>query len=231
MVIGMPAPTVDAARTVLLVEDDEDVRDIIAEILTNQGFTVTTADDGQEALDLLRRGGRLPDVLLVDLMMPVLDGPALIEAAMTSVPDFASVPIIVITAAGNRARERVPMEVVRALLHKPFELDDLVATMNAAMETSEVRRPGPKLQRSLLRYLSRRGDEIGRLREALLGDELAEVEGIARRLMMTGRGFGFAALVAAGEKLAHAASMRDKAAAERGIRELADVILSLQISS
>jgi hypothetical protein len=150
---------------------------------------------------------------------------------MTSVPDFARVPIIVITAAGARASARVPMDLVRALLHKPFELDDLVATMNAAMAPVELDRREPRLHRSLLRYLSRRGDEIARLREALLGDEFTEVEIIARRLMMTGRGFGFAALVAAGEKLANAASMRDRQGAERGIRELADVILSLQIAS
>jgi CheY-like chemotaxis protein len=223
---------VDASRTVLLVEDDDDVRDIIAEILQNQGFTVTTADDGKEGLEILRSSPRLPDVLLVDLMMPVLDGPGLIEAAMTSVPDFAKVPIIVITAAGSRAAgAQVPMELVRALLHKPFDLDDLVATMNLAMASDELSRQGPKLHRSLLRYLSRRGDEIARLREALLADEFGEVEAIARRLMMTGRGFGFVALVAAGEKLAHAASMRDRPMAERGIHELADVILGLQISS
>lgn len=117
-------PLEEAARAqcILLVEDDDDIRDTIAELLEDEGYQVTTARNGAEALSRLRRGDR-PAVVLTDLMMPVMTGWELV-AQMRADRELASIPIIVTSAASDRAppaSDRV--------LSKPLNLDDLVTSV------------------------------------------------------------------------------------------------------
>jgi CheY-like chemotaxis protein len=110
---------------VLIVEDDPDTRDMLAHFLELSGFEVEKAANGHEALNALR-GGDNASVILLDLMMPVMDGWEF-RAAQRLDPTLSAIPVIVVTAAGPR--ERVPPIDADAWLPKPVDLDRLLDTL------------------------------------------------------------------------------------------------------
>lgn len=87
-------------HTVLVVEDDADVRNALAELLTAEGYEVAVTSDGAEALSTLRAGLR-PSVILLDLMMPNVDGWDFRRAQLED-PALAAVPVVLLTASGFR---------------------------------------------------------------------------------------------------------------------------------
>jgi len=103
---------------VLVVEDEADIRDAVVAFLEYQGFAVYEADNGQVALDALKRIPQ-PALVLADLMMPVMDGPSLI-AALREDDRFATLPVVIVSAASHVTE----MEGYRRL-KKPIDLDDL----------------------------------------------------------------------------------------------------------
>jgi DNA-binding response OmpR family regulator len=108
---------------VLIVEDDEDIRADLAAILRVKGFHVRGAANGADALKLLRAEHELPCLILLDLMMPVMNGWEM-HAALRQDPRFNQVPIAVVSGAGNldsRTAELNPA----AVLTKPFELTQI----------------------------------------------------------------------------------------------------------
>jgi CheY-like chemotaxis protein len=115
---------VSDARLVMLVEDDHDVREAIAEALGDAGFTVIEAENGADALTRLRVAERLPRVILLDLMMPVMDGRQFREVQRGD-PRLAGIPIIVLSAHGN-ARDRASEMGIAEFLPKPIRLDVLL---------------------------------------------------------------------------------------------------------
>jgi two-component system chemotaxis response regulator CheY len=88
-------------HTILVVEDDTEIRELVAEVLGAEGYAVVQAANGQEALDYLRTKGPKPCVILLDLMMPVLSGPELIEI-MAEDRKLASLPVVVVSAIAGR---------------------------------------------------------------------------------------------------------------------------------
>ena len=115
--------------TVLLVEDVEDNRELARLLLESAGHTVWEAHNGQEALD--RMSGPLPDVILMDLSLPILDGWA-VTRQMRQDARFASVPIIALTAhamAGDR--ERVMDSGFDGYLPKPIDVVQFVDQIRA----------------------------------------------------------------------------------------------------
>lgn len=114
------------APSVLVVDDDDDVRELSAALLERAGFRVATAIDGLDALDVLDRIAR-PDVIMVDLMMPRMDGWELI-AALRAQPSRASIPVIAVSAAYDPRRRCLGGARV---LQKPFCADQLVAAVAA----------------------------------------------------------------------------------------------------
>jgi CheY-like chemotaxis protein len=106
----------------MIVEDDFDVRELFADSLAEAGYVVETASNGQEALDLLRAGVPTPGVILLDLMMPVMDGWQLRDE-LAADPALAGIPVVMMTASRNTG-------VLRGeLLLKPFSLDALLAAV------------------------------------------------------------------------------------------------------
>ena len=106
---------------VLIVEDDEDLREMMAQMLTIEGFTTATAANGREALDYLH-STRKPHVILLDLMMPVMDGWEF-RRQQKADPQIAPVPVIVLSALDQRRAAPVEAE---AFLNKPLDFDRLL---------------------------------------------------------------------------------------------------------
>lgn len=106
-------------HTVLIVEDEEDLREMMREALELNGYSVVTAREGVDALDKLRQIEH-PCLILLDLLMPGMNGWDFFEAVRLR-PELASVPVIVHSSAPGRA----PHGVTR-ILQKPLGLERLV---------------------------------------------------------------------------------------------------------
>jgi len=109
-------------RRVLVIDDELGIRSVLAEALVEEGWEVQSARDGREALRVLRAWR--PDVILLDLMMPVMDGWAF-RKAQRGLPDgLSDVPLIVLSAAREVAAHGVALGAAVAL-SKPFDLDEV----------------------------------------------------------------------------------------------------------
>ena len=109
---------------VLVVEDDADLREMMAQILTLEGFEAETATDGADALTQLQAPGRYPDVILLDMMMPRMDGWEFCREQRRD-PALAHIPVVVLSAA---PREWLQISAA-AVLSKPFDYDRLLAAI------------------------------------------------------------------------------------------------------
>src|SRR5512139_516436 len=107
--------------TVLVVDDERDIREVVAEVLEGEGYEVLGARDGAEALGKLR--AHHPALVLLDLMMPGMDGWEFC-AARKREPDLCAIPVIVISALG-----KVSGLDAAAFLQKPFAIDALVSAV------------------------------------------------------------------------------------------------------
>lgn len=106
---------------VMIIDDDDAIRDLIELALTDEGFVVQSAANGAEALQLLEH--EQPEVILLDTRMPVMDGPAFVEAYRQRPKPHA--PIVVLTAA-SEAAELMQQMTPDAYLAKPFDLHALI---------------------------------------------------------------------------------------------------------
>jgi CheY-like chemotaxis protein len=104
-------------ESVLIVDDDAAIRDALTTLLKDEGYYVATASNGVEALDTLRRGLR-PCAILLDLMMPVMDGWDF-RAVQRQDPVLSQIPVIVVTAAGFRTDTIVDQFGAVECVHKP----------------------------------------------------------------------------------------------------------------
>ena len=119
---------------ILVVDDEEPLRTLVARGLTMDGHTCMTASDGAEALDMLiAEQGRF-DLLLTDIRMPLMDGIALALAAKQAFPDL---PIVLMTGyAEQRERARSLDAIVSEVMTKPFTIAELRATVMNVIERS-----------------------------------------------------------------------------------------------
>jgi CheY-like chemotaxis protein len=109
-------------RKVLVVDDDPFIRTLLVAWLQEAGYSVVTAEDGQQALEQIRR--ERPDVLLLDLMMPKLDGYS-VARVIRYHEDTRHLPIIVLSA-DVRAPQKLNGIRVDGFLSKPFDLDEVL---------------------------------------------------------------------------------------------------------
>lgn len=117
--------------SVLIVDDDEDVREMMTVLLTAEGLTACTAANGRDALDQIASGLR-PNVILLDLMMPVMDGRRFLAECRRH-PAWAKIPVIVLSAASDRMPPPVQAD---AVFQKPLDFSRL---LNAVQQYSNPR--------------------------------------------------------------------------------------------
>ena len=109
------------SATVLIVEDDNDTREMLGRFLELEGYKVETAENGKRALERLGSGVGAC-VILLDLMMPVMDGWQFRQAQIRDA-SLADIPVIVVSAAGRERLEKIQAD---AYLSKPVDLDELL---------------------------------------------------------------------------------------------------------
>ncbi|MGI5865828.1 MAG: response regulator [Myxococcales bacterium] len=121
---------------VLIVEDDYDIREVLTEVLQDEGYEVSGAANGREALDLLHRliaAGRSQDegnndvgprLILLDLMMPVMSGWQFV-AEQRQTPEIKDIPVVVVSADGNLQQKATSLG-ASGYLRKPIEIDALL---------------------------------------------------------------------------------------------------------
>ncbi len=124
--------TFSGKKTVLLVEDEEPLRQVLRELLERDGFTVVEASDGVQALDEVDRSA--PDVVVLDLNLPRLDGYGVLNH-LRARPSTAKLPVIVLTAKGDEENEvRVFETGANDFLAKPFRPRALSARLRALLK-------------------------------------------------------------------------------------------------
>jgi DNA-binding response OmpR family regulator len=132
-----PSPT--ATARILLVEDDRDIRESIAEVLHEEGYRVSLARTGADALEQLGKSRPLPAAIVLDLMMPVMDGWEF-WSLQQSHQDWASIPVVVISADTN-AKDKASALHPIACLRKPLDIEELLAIL-ARLARPEDHPPG-----------------------------------------------------------------------------------------
>lgn len=110
-------------RPVLVVDDDADIRETLRFVLEDAGYPVFTAENGREALSVLASAEELPGLILLDLMMPGMNGCDMLTA-LKAEKTLARIPVTVVTASGE------PMPpLASGILRKPVDLDALLRTV------------------------------------------------------------------------------------------------------
>jgi CheY-like chemotaxis protein len=116
-------------RTILVAEDDLEIRDILQDVLEELGCDVVPARTGKQALDFLTNDPRSPpDMVILDLMMPLVTGWQVLEVIQRN-PALAKIPVLILTAATQDRPSGVA-----ALLQKPFRLQELVETVQKLLQ-------------------------------------------------------------------------------------------------
>lgn len=119
-------------RSILVIDDEPDLRLTLRDFLSAEGFLVHTARDGQHALHVLERI-EPPDLILLDYRMPKMDGKQFL-AAMRTTPRLQTIPVVILSAA-TREWSGAHLEVVEVLT-KPVDLDLLLATVSRILTES-----------------------------------------------------------------------------------------------
>jgi len=123
----MKMPAIEPGKDVLVVDDDPNLCDIISDVLEAEGYNTRVAANGREALELIRE--HKPRLILLDLMMPVMNGWEL-AAELKSRREWADIPIVIITADYHAVRKKEETG-ARAVITKPFDIDQLAEVVHA----------------------------------------------------------------------------------------------------
>jgi CheY-like chemotaxis protein len=117
-------------KTVLIIDDDAPTRGLLKAVVIRAGLEALVASNGGEAIDIINTRDDLRCIVL-DLMMPVIDGGAVIDHLSST---GRNVPVIVCTAVGPRLTPEFDRSIVRAVIQKPFDVEQLAAMLKAFSE-------------------------------------------------------------------------------------------------
>ena len=121
------------ARNILVVEDDKHISDLTQMYLVKEGFDVRIAGDGGKAIEEFHK--QVPDLILLDIMLPVMDG----WAVCAKIRETSKVPIIMLTAKGEVFDRIHGLEMgADDYIVKPFEMKELIARINAVLRRTEI---------------------------------------------------------------------------------------------
>jgi CheY-like chemotaxis protein len=115
--------------TILVVDDEPGIRDVLATLLEDEGYHVLQAKNGAEALELLPR--EHPDLVVLDIMMPLVDGREVLRR-LRAMPGQEATHVILMSAGVRDGSELQ----VAAFLLKPFDIDQLLGTVNQLLQAS-----------------------------------------------------------------------------------------------
>lgn len=131
-----------ATKTILIVDDDNSIRNHLARLLTRAGYRIVQSGNGFVALDLLERSAEPPALILLDLRMPIMDGWKFRERQREN-PRLAQIPVVVITSTKMTEADMAPIQAA-AYLKKPIEAALLIKTIREHLATdTEAKLPGP----------------------------------------------------------------------------------------
>ncbi len=121
---------------ILVIEDDQSVREAMVYNLKQEGYAVVSASDGEKGYALIR--SELPDLVILDIMLPKLDGLAICRMVRKN-PDIAATPIIMLSARGTQGDKMVGLDSgADDYVTKPFDLGELLARIRAVMRRTSV---------------------------------------------------------------------------------------------
>ena len=181
------------AERILIVDDEDSIREVESSMLTTSGFVCTQAQSGKEALALLQSGDEF-ELMLSDMMMPGMDGEALLAATKERFPDM---PVVMVTAMHDIS---IALNAIRNgaydYLLKPFDREQLLATVRRALENRRLKLENRKYQTELESLVTARTEQVRQALASLersyditleaLGDALdlkdAETEGHCKRV-------------------------------------------------
>ena len=118
---------------IMVVEDDKDIRRNMKRLLESEGYTVDVAENGQVAIDNLAASQDLPNLIILDLMMPVMDGFEFREAQGRNTR-LANIPVIIMTADGH-TEEKMLRVGAKAALRKPADVNAILHVVKRISET------------------------------------------------------------------------------------------------
>lgn len=113
-------------KRILVIEDDTSIRELLVELLESEGYSVASAVNGLEGLKYLENEAP-PDLILIDLMMPVMDGYSF-RTEQLKHDSWSQIPTVVMSAEAN-AKEKMKSYNVTAFLSKPVELETILKTV------------------------------------------------------------------------------------------------------
>lgn len=115
---------------ILVVDDEFSVAEVLQSLLADSGRELITAVNGKQALE--RLGERRPDLVLLDFMMPIMDGPALLRA-MKREPAYRDIPAVVMSSLPKSAVAQAAGGLFNAILRKPFKLATVIETVETVL--------------------------------------------------------------------------------------------------
>lgn len=104
-------------KTILIVEDDDDIRNVMVDLLESEGYITKAATNGKEALDLLEAMGK-PCLVLLDMMMPIMNGRQFLDTLMTDTL-LAPIPVLIVSAVADKTNTEGSI----GFLKKPIDID------------------------------------------------------------------------------------------------------------